>query len=154
MIKLKSLIISLVLSLGVGGLASLATRDSMDVYQYINLPPFAPPSSLFPIVWTILYILMGISAYGVYESESKYKSSALSLYGIQLIVNFIWPLLFFNGRMFSAAFVCLMILWLLVIFMIIQFYKVKPWTAWLQIPYLIWLTFAAFLNWNVFILNR
>ena len=154
MIKLKSLIISLVVSLGVGFLASLATRESMGVYQYINLPPFAPPSSVFPIVWTILYVLMGISSYMVYETDSKYKSSALTLYAVQLVVNFIWPLLFFNGKMFSAAFICLIILWLLVIFMIIQFYKVKPWAAWLQIPYLLWLTFAAFLNWNVFILNR
>ncbi len=154
MIKLKSLILSLLVSLGVGGLASLATKDSMQVYKFINLPPFAPPSTVFPIVWTILYTLMGISAYMIYESSSKLRSAALSVYAFQLVVNFIWPLLFFNGRMFSAAFVCLVVLWLLVLWMITLFYKIKSWAAYLQIPYILWLTFAAYLNLNVFLLNR
>lgn len=154
MINLKSLIISLLVSLGVGGLASLATRDSMQIYKFIKLPPFAPPSMVFPIVWIILYTLMGISAYMIYESSSKYKSLALTVYSIQLIVNFVWPLLFFNGRMFSAAFICLLILWLLVLWMIILFYRVNHWAAYLQIPYIIWLTFAAYLNFSVFLLNR
>lgn len=149
---IKSLIINLFISLGIGGLASFVTRDSMDIYKYIVLPPLAPPSWIFPVVWTILYILMAISATIVYEKSSK--TSALTLYGLQLIVNFIWPILFFNGRMFSAAFICLIILWILVLWMIIKFYKVRPIAAYLQIPYLIWLTFALYLNWNVFVLNR
>ena len=149
---IKSLIINLFISLGIWGLASFITRDSMEVYKYIILPPLAPPSWIFPVVWTIIYILMAISATIIYESSPK--ASALVIYGLQLIVNFIWPILFFNGRMFSAAFICLVILWILVLWVIISFYKIKPLAAYLQIPYLLWLTFALYLNWNVFILNR
>ena len=149
---IKSLIINLLISLGIGGLASFVTRDSMNIYSYIVLPPLAPPSWIFPVVWTILYILMAISATIVYNNSPN--ASALTLYALQLIVNFIWPILFFNGRMFSAAFICLIVLWILVLWMIVKFYKVRPVAAYLQIPYLIWLTFALYLNWNVFVLNR
>ncbi len=147
-----SLIINLFISLGVGGLSSFLTRDSMDIYKYIILPPGAPPSWLFPIVWIILYILMAISADIIYKNSKG--SFALGLYGLQLIFNFIWPLLFFNGRSFLAAFIWLMILWLLVIFMMIKFYKIKPIAAYLQIPYILWLTYAAYLNLSIYILNR
>ena len=149
---IKTLIINLIISLGVGGLSSFLTSGSMDIYSSIILPPFAPPSYLFPIVWTILYVLMAISATIIYEKSPRAKS--LVIYGLQLLVNFIWPLLFFNGRMFSAAFVCLMILWFLVIWMILEFYKTDKLAAYLQIPYLLWLTFAAVLNFSIFILNR
>lgn len=154
MIKLKTLIINLVISLGIGGLASFLTRNSMDIYKDILLPSFAPPSWLFPIAWTILYTLMGISSYMIYESKSKLRGLALTVYTIQLIVNFIWPLLFFNGRMFFVAFICLIILWLIVIWMVNLFNKVKSLAAYIQIPYIVWLTFAAYLNWNIYILNR
>lgn len=153
MIKLKPLIISLLISLGIGGLSSFLTRDSMDIYKDIILPSFAPPSWLFPVAWTILYILMGISAYMIYESKSEFRGLALTVYITQLIVNFIWPLLFFNGRMFLAAFICLMILWLMVLWMTSLFYKIKPWAAYMQIPYILWLTFAAYLNWTIYTLN-
>ena len=153
MIKLKSLFLSLLISLGIGGIASFLTRDSMGIYSSIRLPAFAPPSSVFPVAWIILYTLMGISAYIIYESSSERKSSALVIYGLQLIVNFLWPLIFFDGRMFLTAFVCLIVLWLLVLWMIISFYKIKPIAAYLQIPYILWLTFAAYLNWNIFLLN-
>lgn len=154
MIRLKPLVVSLLISLGIGGLASFLTRNSMDIYQDIVLPSFAPPSWLFPVAWTILYVLMGISAYMIYESKSELKGLALTVYITQLIVNFIWPLLFFNGRMFLAAFICLMILWLMVLWMISLFYKIKPLAAYMQIPYVIWLTFAAYLNWTIYTLNR
>ncbi len=149
---LKTLIVNLIISLGVGGLSAFLTRDSMDIYNYIAVPSFAPPSSIFPVVWTILYVLMAISVTLVYENSPK--SSGIVVYGLQLLVNFIWPLFFFNGRMFSAAFVVLIVLWLLVILMIYEFYKVNKTAAYLQIPYLLWLTFAAYLNWNIYLLNR
>ena len=149
---LKTLIVNLIISLGVGGLSAFLTRDSMDIYNYIAVPAFAPPSSVFPIVWTILYVLMAVSVTLVYEGSPK--SSGIVAYGLQLLVNFIWPLFFFNGRMFSASFVVLIILWLLVILMIYEFYKVNKTAAYLQIPYLLWLTFAAYLNWNIYLLNR
>ena len=152
-IKWKELIISLLIPLAVGGLSAFLTRNSMDVYANINQPPLAPPSILFPIVWTILFALMGVSSYLVYMSNSKNKREALALYGVQLIVNFIWPLIFFNMQAYFAAFLWLILLWVLVAVMIRQFYKAKPLAAYLQIPYIIWLTFAAYLNLAIFLMN-
>ena len=154
MIKLKPLIISLVITLGGGGLVALLTRDSMDIYNLIIQPPFAPPSVVFPIAWTVLYALMGISAYMIYESKSKLKSKALTVYAVQLLLNFAWPIIFFNGDMFLVAFILLIIIWFLVLCMISLFYKIKPPAAYLQIPYALWLTFAAYLNLSIYLLNR
>ncbi len=154
MINLKSLAISLLISLGGGGIVSFFTRDSMDIYNNINQPALAPPGTLFPIVWAILYILMGISAYMIYESRSKLKSKALVVYGTQLLLNFIWPFVFFEGTMFLVSFIILMVLWLMVLWMISIFYRIKPIAACLQIPYVLWLTFAAYLNLSIYFLNR
>lgn len=154
MIKLKSLIVNLLIPLGVGSLAGLLSMDSMKIYKELNQPSFAPPSFLFPIVWTVLYILMGISAYMVYESNSRLKTKALKVYGTQLLMNFIWPLLFFNAQMYLFAFVWIVALWCLALLMTILFYKTKPISGYLQIPYLLWLTFAAYLNFGVYLLNR
>ena len=154
MIKLKSLIVNLLIPLGVGSLAGLLSMDSMKIYKELNQPSFAPPSFLFPIVWTVLYILMGISAYMVYESNSRLKTKALKVYGTQLLMNFIWPLLFFNAQMYLFAFVWIVALWCLALLMTILFYKTKPISGYLQIPYLLWLTFAAYLNIGVYLLNR
>ncbi len=153
MIKLKSLLINLLITLGGGAIIALLTRESMEVYANLQQPPLAPPGIVFPIVWTILYTLMGISAYMITESGSKLKNKALTVYGIQLFLNFIWPLVFFNGQMFLAAFVILMALWIMVLWMIGIFYKINPVAAFLQIPYAIWLTFAAYLNLGVYLLN-
>lgn len=153
MIKLKSLLINLLITLGGGAVVALLTRESMEVYANLQQPPLAPPGIVFPIVWTILYTLMGISAYMITESGSKLKNKALTVYGIQLFLNFIWPLVFFNGQMFLAAFVILMALWIMVLWMIGIFYKINPVAAFLQIPYAIWLTFAAYLNLGVYLLN-
>lgn len=153
MIKLKSLLINLLITLGGGAVVALLTRESMEVYANLQQPPLAPPGIVFPIVWTILYTLMGISAYMITESGSKLKNKALTVYGIQLFLNFIWPLVFFNGQMFLAAFIILMALWIMVLWMIGIFYKINPVAAFLQIPYAIWLTFAAYLNLGVYLLN-
>jgi tryptophan-rich sensory protein len=125
----------------------------MDVYQTINKPALSPPGILFPIVWTILYILMGVSLYLAYKSNSPYRPAALLVFFLQLIFNFIWSLIFFNGRMYTFAFIWLLALWLLIILMIAEFKKVKPIAAWLQIPYLLWVTFAAYLNLSIAIMN-
>lgn len=152
-IKWKELIISLLIPLGVGALSAFLTRNSMDVYSNINQPPLAPPSILFPIVWTILFALMGVSSYLVYVSNAKNKREALSLYGVQLVVNFIWPLIFFNMQAYFAAFIWLIFLWVLVLLIIWHFHKAKPLAAYLQIPYILWLTFAAYLNLAIYLLN-
>ncbi len=153
MIKLKSLLINLLITLGGGAVIAFLTRDSMEVYANVQQPPLAPPGVVFPIVWTILYTLMGISAYMITESNSKLKNKALTVYGIQLFLNFIWPLVFFNGQMFLFAFIILMALWIMVLWMIGLFYKINPISAFLQIPYALWLTFAAYLNLGVYLLN-
>jgi len=116
-------------------------------------PAFSPPGFIFPIVWTVLYILMGISSYLVYTSNSPYKPNALLLYGIQLFFNFFWSIIFFGLDLYLFAFIWLIALIFIIISMIKQFYIVSPTAAYLQIPYLIWCIFAAYLNFYIFLLN-
>ena len=146
---------SLALPLGIGVLASLLTRQSMEIFDAVNKPPLSPPGILFPIVWTILYILMGIGSYLVYHSnaDSTDIQKALRVYGIQLVVNFLWPTFFFNFQWYLFSFLWLLMLWALVLIMIVQFAKVSKTAAWINIPYFIWLTFAAYLNLGRYILN-
>ena len=152
-INWKKLFFYLAVTLGTGGLAAFLTMDSMQMYSSVNKPPLSPPSVLFPIVWSILYTLMAVSAYIVSESGCKNKNSSLVLYYVQLIVNFLWPIVFFNLEAFLFAFIWLILLVILVLYMIISFYRCKPISAYLQIPYLIWLIFAAYLNFGVYLLN-
>lgn len=153
MANIKSLIINIIVPLAVGGISSILTRNSMEIYASTNQPWFAPPGFLFPIVWTILYILMGISAYMILRSKSDMQFKAIAIYALQLFVNFIWPLIFFNARTYLLAFAWLIILLILVLIMIILFYKINKTAAYLQIPYFIWLIFASILNFNVYLLN-
>ena len=149
--KIKPYVISVAIALAVGGLSALLTKDSMDVYGTINLPPLAPPSWLFPVAWGILYVLMGISAAIVYTKDKDKKG--LLIYTIQLGVNFFWSIIFFNMRAFLFSFLWLVLLWFLVAIMILQFRKTSNLAAYLQIPYLLWLTFAGYLNFMIYILN-
>lgn len=153
MAKIKSLIIHLIVPLAVGFLSSLLTRNAMKVYAETNQPSFAPPSILFPIVWTILYTLMGISSYIVSQSNSSLKRKSIYIYAIQLLVNFIWPIIFFNSKMYLFAFFWLLFLLALVLYMTILFNRINKISSYLQIPYILWLTFAAFLNFSVYKLN-
>lgn len=153
-IKVKPLIISLLISLGVGALSGFLTSSSMDTYKALIKPPLSPPGFIFPIVWTILFVLMGISAYLIYMSDSPQKSKALTIYAIQLIVNFFWSIIFFNMQMYLFAFIWLVALWVWIVFMIVNFYKINKTAAILQIPYLLWVTFAGYLNLMVYLLNK
>ena len=153
MIKLKSLLWNLFIPLAGGAIVGFLTKNSMNVYNNVARPALAPPPIVFPIVWSILYVLMGISSYLIYESKSIYKEKSLYVYYIQLILNFTWPIVFFSGKMFLVAFFILLLLWGMVIWMTGLFYKVKPVAAYLQIPYLIWLGFAAYLNLSIGFLN-
>lgn len=122
--------------------------------ETVRQPPFSPPAFLFPIVWTVLYVLMGISASRVWLSESsELRSRGINLFIAQLVVNFFWSLIFFNLRSFPLAFLWLLLLWGLVGWMIITFHKVDPPAAWLQVPYLLWLTFAGYLSAGIWVLN-
>ena len=118
-------------------------------------PSLSPPAILFPIVWTVLYALMGIGAARIYLAEaSPERSRGLNLFVTQLIVNFFWSLIFFNARAYGFALLWLVLLFLLVLWMTLEFRKTDPLAALLQIPYLIWLGFAAYLNWAVWQLNK
>lgn len=128
----------------------------MQEFQALIKPPLAPPGWLFPVVWTILYALMGYSSYLIQTSDAdtETKSDALMLYTYQLIVNFLWPIFFFNFGWYLFSFVWLIVLWTLVLLMIRSFSKISKTAAYLNIPYLIWLTFAAYLNAGIWWLNR
>ncbi len=155
--KIKPYVISIAIALGIGGLSAVLTAGSMDIYKNLNQPPLAPPSVVFPIVWAILFILMGISSAMVFCSRRKSPQKAgeaLRVYALQLIVNFFWSIIFFRMQAFLFAFVWLVLLWLLIIWMIALFKKVSPPAAYLQIPYLAWVTFAGYLNLMIFLLNR
>ena len=152
--KLKPYIIGISVALGAGILSSLLTMGNMDIYSEINTPPLSPPAILFPIVWTILYILMGVSAALVYKSNDLEKSTALTFWAIQLAVNFFWSPIFFNMRAFFFSFIWLVILDVLVVVMIVLFHRISPLAAWLELPYLIWILFATYLNFSIFLLNR
>lgn len=155
--KIKPYVISVAIALGTGALAALFTRGNMDIYERIQKPPLAPPGILFPIVWTILYTLMGISSAIIYakgREEGIPVHDALKTYALQLAVNFFWSILFFNAEAFFLSFLWIILLWLLIIKMIREFRKIDTVAAYLQVPYLLWVTFAAYLNFAIFLLNR
>ena len=152
----RLLFICIAIPLIVGGVSALLTQNSMEVFERVAQPPLSPPAWLFPVVWTILYTLMGISSYLIITSDSNYneKETALRLYAYQLLVNFLWPTFFFNFGWYLFAFLWLLLLWVLVFFMIRKFYHINRLAAYMNIPYLIWLTFAGYLNLGVWWLNR
>ena len=154
--KNRILLSSIVIALAVGGLSALLTSGNMDLYSEITKPPLSPPPIIFPIVWTVLYALMGISASLILrEKDTKTAEvrSALSVYGINLILNFFWSIIFFNFRAFLLSFIWLIALWVAILIMIIKFRKIIQLAGILQIPYLIWVTFAGYLNLAIFLLN-
>ena len=139
-----------------GALSGWLSRDGTAVFsQTASQPPLSPPAIVFPIVWVILYGLMGISAARIWLAPpSSDRSNGLNLFIAQLVVNFFWSLIFFNAQAYGFAFLWLLLLLALVLAMILTFRKVDPLAAYLQIPYLLWLTFAAYLNLGVWYLNR
>ena len=142
--KRSPLLVSLLISLGTGVIAGFLTFGSMAQYQEMYHPPLAPPGWVFPVVWLFLYTLMGIASYRIYLKNPK--AEALKLYLIQLAVNFFWPVFFFNLGWQLFAAVWLLVLWYLVFIMIKEFARIDEGAARLMIPYLVWLTFAAYLN--------
>ncbi len=151
--KVKVFIIAILIPLLVGFLSSFLTSDNMDIYSRINTPPLSPPSVVFPIVWTILYVLMGISSAIIYLSGDKNKDDALKIYGFSLILNFCWSLIFFNLEAYLFAFIWLVILWISILYTILEYAKIDKTAAYLQIPYLLWVTFAGYLNLAIYLLN-
>lgn len=156
-IRLRPLLISLLLPLGLGGVVGIFLQLSgrFDAYDALFKPPLAPPDWLFAVAWTILYTLMGISAYLVTASDATkgVKEDALWQYFIQLAINLIWPFLFFFFELRLAAFLWLVVLLAAVVRMIVGFWFISKPAALLQIPYVLWLCFAAYLNGAVYLLN-
>ena len=154
--KTKTYVWSIGLTLAVGALSALLTMGNMDVYEDISKPYLSPPGFLFPIVWTILYTLMGISLANVIIKGRENGISSLSCvikYTLQLVVNFFWSIIFFNMRAFLFSFVWLCLLWVLILIMMTCFYRISRSSAYINIPYLLWVTFAGYLNYMIYILN-
>ena len=145
----------IVLTEAVGLIAGILIRDGTKIYsETITKPPLSPPAVLFPIVWTILYALMGFSAARISLSPpTAARKKALYVYFAQLIFNFFWSIIFFSFQAFGAAFFWLLALWALIVWMILAFKKIDPLAGYLQIPYLVWVTFAGYLNLGVWVLN-
>jgi benzodiazapine receptor len=139
----------------VGALSGWLTREGSKIYTAtVEKPSLSPPSAVFPIVWGILFALMGIGAARIYMAPpSPERTKSLRLFFIQLAFNFFWSILFFNFQQFGFALLWLIVLWVLILAMILSFRKVDKLAAWLQIPYLLWVTFAAYLNLGVWVLN-
>ena len=151
--KIKTYAVSIAVALAVGGLSALLTGDSMEKYKALRQPPLAPPGWVFPVVWTILFVLMGVGAAMVCLSGSSSKKKPIAIYGLQLAVNFFWTILFFllEARLF--AFFWLLLLLGLAVWMAVSFARVNKTAGLLQIPYILWLLFAGYLNLSVYLLN-
>ena len=150
-------VISIALPLAIGGFSAFLTRDNMNIYGEINTPPLSPPAFLFPVVWTILYILMGVSSAFIWLNRSDNKEIAdrgLLIYAVSLFFNFVWSLIFFNFRSYLFAFIWLAVMLIIIIFTVINYRKTVPLAAYLQIPYILWTAFAGYLNFGVWMLNR
>ena len=155
-IKWKPLLLALALPLAVGGFSAFLTRDGMRAFASLRQPPLSPPAWLFPVVWTLLYLSMGLASYLVWVSgvSDRRRDRALTVYGLSLAANFLWPILFFTVQAWLAAFLLLLLLWALVGIAALLFGAIVPRAGKLLLPYLAWLTFAAYLNLGVWLLNR
>lgn len=138
-----------------GGISALAVRGGMEEYAALEQPPLSPPGWLFPVAWSLLYVLMGAASYIVLCSAAPLyeRRSALKLYAVQLVVNVLWPPIFFGLELYLAALAWLVLLWVLVLVTALRFRRISRAAFCLMVPYLAWLTFAAYLNFGVWLLN-
>lgn len=154
-INWKKLLLCIAIPLAVGGLSTLVTGNTMERFQELVKPPLSPPGWLFPVVWTVLYALMGWASYRILESDApdKEKKKALILYGVQLFLNFIWSPVFFRWELRLTAFFILLALWISIYLTMRKFAAIDETAADLLLPYILWVTFAAYLNLGIFLLN-
>lgn len=155
-IKPKKLFICLLIPLAVGGISAALSAGGMRAFAELEKPPLTPPAWVFPVVWTALYLMMGAASYLVSEARrpAEHISCALTVYGCQLALNFFWPILFFNLKVYLFAFFWLVALWLAVLATMAFFKKLDPRAGYLILPYLLWVTFAGYLNFGVYLANR
>lgn len=154
----KSYFIAILIPLAIGGFSYFLTKNNMNLYQEVTVPTLAPPAFLFPVIWTILYILMGLSSARIYllsqnRTLAEPVFDALYVYGLQLFLNFTWSIFFFNMRAFLFAFLWILLLLAAILLMIVKFYKLERLAAYLQIPYLLWVSFATYLTFEILQLN-
>ena len=154
-IEWKKLLVCIAIPLAVGGISALLISGNMKLFEEINKPPLSPPAWLFPVVWTILYVLMGIALYLVVITRTREdKKPAIISFGVQLFFNFFWSIIFFNAQAYLFAFIWLLLLWVAIVLNIYFFNKINTISAKLLISYLVWVTFAGYLNLGIYILNR
>lgn len=151
----KALLICAAVPLLTGGIAALLTKNSMATFSLLNKPALSPPGWLFPVVWTVLYILMGVASYLVLSAQVPHGSreKALKVYLIQLFFNFFWPIFFFRFELYTFSFIWLVALWFLILLTAILFYRISRLAAFLLLPYLLWVAFAGYLNLGITLLN-
>lgn len=150
----KKLLWCLAIPLGVGGVSALLTSGNMQLFEEINKPPLSPPGWLFPVVWTILYASMGVALYlVVMAKDTKGNLPAYISFGVQLFFNFFWSIIFFNAKAYLFAFIWLVLLWVAIVVNIFFFAQVNKTAGKILIPYLIWVTFAGYLNFGIYLLN-
>lgn len=158
--KVWRIALCILVPLGGGFIISMFTRDTMEKFGSFNQPPLAPPAWLFPVAWTILYILMGIASYLIYakyrdgkKAEKSLAKAGLIVYGVQLALNFIWTPLFFTGGLYWVAFAVLALMWIAEIVLLVLSFKTSRAAFWCLLPYLLWTTFAGYLNIGIAVLN-
>ena len=149
----KSLVLLIVCTLGAGGIVGFLTQQDSSFYEGLVKPVFAPPGWLFPVAWTLLYAAMATAMWFVLRAQGKDRFILLGLYIAQLAVNLLWPYLFFVQQSLGLAFFWLVLLWMLAAIMLYQFFKESRIAGWLLVPYQLWLTFAAVLNFCIARLN-
>ena len=154
------LIVSLAIPIAVGGLSGLIAGDAMSDFESFNKPPLAPPAWLFPVAWTILYLLMGLACFLIWVKPydkafpKGMKKCFFAIFALQLVFNFLWSIFFFNGEQYYFSFFWLLALWLMILAMIVWCGKVRSFGAmWALMPYILWVTFAGYLNLMIAILN-
>jgi translocator protein len=154
--QIGKLISSLLLPLAIGGIAGMFTSAAIPGwYASLNQPSFNPPNWVFGPVWTALYTIMGISFFMIWSLEAgKERNQAMLIFMVQLLLNFCWSFFFFYFNMIGVALVDILLLWVMIVFMLVRFYKLKPLAAYLNIPYLLWVSFATALNIAYFFLNQ
>lgn len=147
---------ALAIPLAVGGFSAFLTRNGMEYFKIVSKPPLSPPTWVFPVMWTILYLMLGAASYLVWVSgaSNARRDRALTVYGLGLAVNFLWPIVFFTMRFYLTAFVLLLLLWILAVVTALLFSCIEEKAGKLLIPYIVWLSFAAYLNVGVWLLNR
>jgi translocator protein len=152
-IKWKQVIINIAIHLALGLLVELLTSKSMEIYEQLNKPAIALPGYAFGAVWLVLFILMGISSYIIYVSNSEEREKALRLYGVNLSLVVVWPIIFFTFHLYFFAFIITIIIWGVAFTLVSMFTQISKPAGWILLPYFIWVTYAAYLNLQVLMLN-